>query len=232
MPKSIITDISRIFYPNICVGCNNVLFKKEMILCVSCRHDLPILIFTDYKKNEIASTFYGIIPVKKAVSFLRYTPEGKAKKLIHSLKYRGNQKIGTFIGKWFGKKLKETKKFDNIQQIIPVPLHKKRLKKRGYNQLTKFGKALAEELNSEYTPNILIRKKITDSQTKKSRLERFENKDTIFYLTDTSFFKNKNVLLIDDVITTGATLISCCKELLKTNNITINIATIAFTEKN
>jgi len=165
-----------------------------------------------------------------ANSFLFYREIGKTKRLIHQLKYKGNQEIGVFIGDWFGYLLKSSEKLTNIDYIVPVPLHPKKLKKRGYNQLTTFGNRLTYHLQTTYKPKILIRTSASKTQTFKQRFERFNNNDTKFLLTDHSIFKDKHILLIDDVITTGATLESCCKELLKTNNIKISVVTMAYTE--
>lgn len=223
-------DLFQLFFPNICVTCEGKLLNNEKILCTLCRHDLPIICYNDYKNNKISNSFSGKISIEMAASFLFYTKGGKTTKLIHELKYKGNQQIGSFIGVWFGHLLNESNKFKQIDFIIPVPLHQKKLKKRGYNQLTNFGKSLAEQLHTIYKPGILIRTSSTKTQTLKERFERFSNVDTKFYLSDINLLKNKHVLLIDDVITTGATLESCCKELQKTENIKISIATIAYTE--
>ena len=225
-----IKDIFHLFFPKLCITCNTKLVLNENLICTLCRHDLPIICYTNFKKNKIAASFYGKVPVEMATSFLFYRKEGKAKNLIHNLKYKGNQKIGSFIGNWFGNNLKETGAFNEINYVIPVPLHPKRLKERGYNQLTTFGISLANQLNSEYLPNTLIRITPAKTQTFKQRFERFNKNETIFNLTDIEFLRDKHVLLIDDVITTGATLESCCRELLKTKNIKISIATIAYTE--
>src|SRR5690606_635529 len=141
----------------------------------------------------ISNSFSGKIPIEMAISFLYYTKGGKTTKLIHELKYKGNQQIGSFIGTWFGHLLNESDKFKQIDFIIPVPLHPKKLKKRGYNQLTTFGESLAEQLNRTYKPKILIRTSSTKTQTLKERFERFSNVDTKFHITDINLFKNKHV---------------------------------------
>lgn len=223
-------DVFHLFFPKLCITCNTKLLINENLICTLCRHDLPIICYKDFKKNKITATFFGRIPIEKATSFLFYRKNGKTKELIHHLKYKGNEKIGTFIGNWFGDILRESKSFNDIDYIVPVPLHPKKLKKRGYNQLTTFGISLSEQLETVYNSTILIRISSAKTQTFKQRLERFNNVDTKFSLTDYSFLKNKHILLIDDVITTGATLESCCKELLKTENIKISIVTIAYTE--
>jgi ComF family protein len=223
-------DIFHLFYPNLCVVCENRLTTSEKNMCTYCRHDLPIICYNDFEKNQVSQIFYGRIPIEKAAAFLLYQKEGKTKNIIHALKYHGNQEVGIFLGNWFGHSLKEKNFFKDIDYIIPVPLHQNKKKKRGYNQLTKFGKTLSTNSNVMYLENILIRTSAAKTQTFKTRFERFKNTNTKFQLTDNTFLSKKHILLIDDVITTGATLESCCKELLKTENIKISIATMAFTE--
>ena len=223
-------NLLHLFFPKICITCNTQLLISEKLICTPCRHDLPIICYKDLKNNKIKNAFLGRIPIEKAISFLFYRKEGKAKKIIHSLKYKGNQEVGHFIGEWFGNMLKESNEFKTIDHIVPVPLHNKKLKQRGYNQLTTFGKTLSKQLNSNYKPNVLIRTSASKTQTFKQRVERFSNSDTKFNLRDLDLFKNKHILLIDDVITTGATLEACCKELLRVENIKISIVTMAYTE--
>ena len=172
----------------------------------------------------------GRVPLEKAASFLYYHQSGKAKQLIHELKYRNNQKVGFFIAEWFGSQLAKAEEFNDFDCIIPVPLHQKKLKKRGYNQLTKFGERLAELLQIDYVENLLKRVSFTNTQTKKKRLDRFQNTSSKFVLEDLETLQNKHILLIDDVVTTGATLEACCKELLKVDGVKISIATMAITE--
>ena len=204
--------------------------QNEKLICTLCRHDLPLICYKDHKDNKIKTAFSGRILIETASSFLFYRKNSKTKTLIHQLKYKGNQDIGYFIGDWYGYYLSSSKKFEEIDFIVPVPLHPKKLKKRGYNQLTTFGMCLSTHLKTVYKPNILIRTSASKTQTFKQRFERFSNNNTKFKLINKDLFKNKHILLIDDVITTGATLESCCKELLKSDNIKISIATMAYTE--
>lgn len=177
------------------------------------------------------STFYGRVPVEKVRSFLYYQKDGITQKLIHQLKYKNQPEIGVFIGEWFGSNLVDMNVFEDIDYIVPVPLHPKKQRKRGYNQVTLFGETLSKILDVEYKPNVLIRSSTTKTQTLKQRFERFSDSNTKFKLANTTIFENKHVLLIDDVITTGATIEACANELLKTKNITISVATMAYTQK-
>lgn len=227
---TIFNDLFHLFYPKLCVGCNTQLTKNEIILCTLCRNDLPLTNITNYKDNKIVDAFYGKVLIHKAFSLLFYRKESITKKLIQELKYKGNEDISTFFGNWLGAMLKENKEFADVAIIIPVPLHKKRRKERGYNQLTKMGECLSAHLNIPFIENKLIRVSSTKTQTLKSRFERFSNLETKFILKDKDFFNNKHVLLIDDVITTGATLEACAKEFAEIKNCKISLLTMAYTD--
>jgi len=213
----------------LCLTCNEALNKNEKYLCVNCLHDLPLANYTNIAKNEVEQSFFGRISIIAATALLLYHKKSKVQQLIYQLKYKNQQKIGLFLGNWLGAEMASSKRFKNIDYVIPVPLHKKKLKSRGYNQVEKFGKSLANHLQAKYINDILIKITATQSQTKKHRTERFKNVNEIFYLTDLHFFNNKHVLLVDDIITTGATLEACCLELQKTESIKISIASMAFT---
>lgn len=226
----LITDLLYIFYPNICANCNEQLLQKEKVLCTHCRHDLPFTNFLSYTNNKVCNLFYGKITIEKAYSLFFFRKEGITKNLIHNLKYKGNEEVGVFFGNWLGELLAANKEFSTVDYIVPVPIHIKRKKTRGYNQVTKFGNCLSKHLNIPFIETILKRQSSAKTQTLKSRFERFNDLETKFLLTDTAIFNKKHVLLIDDVITTGATLEACSLELLKTDTIKISILTMAYTE--
>lgn len=224
-------DIFYLFYPNLCVNCMATLLQSEQYLCITCTNNLPVIDDNEHVNVTLESIFYGKVVVKHVRSFLYYQKHGITQKIIHQLKYKNQPEVGQYIGNWFGNNLKESEVFKNIDYIIPVPLHAKKLKQRGYNQVTKFGKELSSILSIEYKPNILTRTSISKTQTLKQRFERFSNNKTKFKLTDKKIFEDKHILLIDDVITTGATLEACCNELLTSKGIIISIATIAYTPR-
>ena len=202
---------------------------KKNTICTFCRHDLPLTNFLSYTDNTVSKIFYGRITIEKAYSLLFFRKKSITKNLIHELKYKGNQEIGVFFGNWLGEMLAENNQFSDVDYIVPVPIHTKKKKIRGYNQVTKFGEHLSKHLNIPFVEDVLIRKSSTKTQTFKARFERFNDLETKFSIIDTSKFKNKHILIIDDVITTGATLESCCLELLKSSNIKISILTMAYT---
>lgn len=220
-------DFFNLFYPKMCGICDEQLVENEQTICTLCRHDLPLTNFTSFKENSVTQTFFGRVDIEKGYSLLHFRKKGITQKIIHELKYHGNQEIGTFFGNWLGEMIREKAEFKEVDYIIPVPLHPKKLKKRGYNQVTKFGKKLSKHLQIPFLENELVRVSATKTQTLKARFERFSNVDTRFLVKDTSLFNNKHVLIIDDVITTGATLEACAKEFQKSKNCKISVLTMA-----
>ncbi|SEC34171.1 comF family protein [Tenacibaculum sp. MAR_2009_124] len=223
-------DIFSIFFPDVCVNCQSILLRNEQFLCTICLNDLPVIVYNESTKNMLQNIFFGKVPVENVYSFLYFTKFGITQKLIHELKYKKEQNIGVFLGRRMCYEIERLKLFKEIDIVLPVPLHKKKLKLRGYNQVSKFGGVLSNYLQVPYIINVLKRVSKNESQTLKRRFERFSNADSKFHISDLEYLQNKHVLLIDDVITTGATLVSCCEELLKVKNIKISICTIAYTE--
>jgi|TARA_B110000971_G_scaffold219256_1_gene259926 ComF family protein len=223
-------DLFYLFYPSICSNCSEQLLQNENVICTFCRHDLPLTNFTSYTKNKVSAIFFGRVTIEKAYSLLLFRKEGITKNLIHDLKYRGNEGVGIFFGNWLGEILMKNKEFSTVDLIVPVPIHLKRKKIRGYNQVTKFGERLSTYLNIPFIEDVLVRQSSTKTQTLKARFERFNDLETKFLVNNTTQFKGKHLLIIDDVITTGATLEACASALLKTPNIKISILTMAYTE--
>ena len=219
----LLKDLFYLFYPKLCAACELKLVENETSICTSCRHDLPLTNFLNYNDNKVTQVFYGRVLIEKGYSLLFYRKKGITQKLIQDLKYKGNEEIGIFFGNWLGEILKENNEFTSVDYIVPVPLHPKKLKERGYNQVTKFGEKLSEHLKTPYIENYLIRISSSKTQTFKSRFERFSNNDTKFILKNPTYFNNKHILLIDDVITTGATIEACVKEFKKSNNCKITL---------
>lgn len=225
--SKILNDINTILVPVVCFGCNTHLVKGERLLCTVCRNSLPLTEYNFIDENPIDRIFYGRINVKKASSLLFFVENGIVKNLIHHLKYKNQEEIGSFLGDWYGMMLNENKELTDIDYVVPVPLHKRKLRNRGYNQVTLFGKRLAHYLNAEFKDNLLIKTSNTKTQTKKNRVYRWQNNQELYMLSDTTILQGKNVLLVDDVLTTGATLEACSMALHETKNVTIYIATMA-----
>lgn len=223
-----ISSFFDILFPDLCKSCSRPMNIGEVIICTSCRHKLPQTDYHLYKNNKIEKIFYGRSKIEFASSFLFFNKNGLTQNLIHKLKYKGHQEIGTLIGNWYGSILRDESKLV-FDYIVAVPLHRHKERKRGYNQVDTLGIALAEIFGAVYSKNNLVRIYKSETQTKKSRFARWMNVKEIFSLKDHELFENKSVLLIDDVVTTGATLDACCNELSKSMGIKVSIITIAIT---
>jgi ComF family protein len=180
--------------------------------------------------NIVARQFWGKVDIEAAYSLYYFTKGGKVQNLMHHFKYNGMQRIGHILGAIAGDQLKQNDKFNTTDYIIPVPLHKSRLKQRGYNQSKCFAEGLAEKLQAEVNDNNLMRIRATETQTHKSRFLRFENMQEVFKVMSPEELANKHVLLVDDIVTTGSTLEACSIELLKIPGLKLSIATIAYAE--
>lgn len=228
--SNIVNDINTLLLPIACFGCNARLNRGEKHLCTVCRHQLPLTEYTFNDENPIDRIFYGRINIKKANSFLFFTNKGIVKNLIHHLKYKNQEQIGAFLGDWFGHILKENNHLKNIDYVIPVPLHKKKLKKRGYNQTALFAQKLAYYLDSTYNEELLVKTANTKTQTKKSRLGRWQDNRLLYEVTNEKLLENKRILLVDDVITTGATMELCATVIKKIPGTIVFLASMAIVE--
>jgi len=225
-PSKIINDINSILLPPVCFGCNVQLSGGEYLLCTRCRHDLPLTDYNFTDENPVDRMFYGRVPIQKAVSFLYFSKQGIVKNILHYLKYRKQVEVGEFIGNWFGSQIAQEATFQ-IDIVVPVPLHPKKLKKRGYNQVERFGQRLAFHLGATYRNDVLIKTQNTKTQTKKNRFARWKSSQDLFVLQNASEMADTTLLLVDDVITTGATIEACAMALLQIPNINIYVATMA-----
>lgn len=215
-----------LFYPTLCEGCRRPLVSSEEVLCLNCAAQLPETGYHTMPGNQTELCFAGRIPFVRATSYAWFTADGLLQHLLHSLKYRGQQKTGVFLGQRFAQNLKETNWAQGIDLIIPVPLHPSRQASRGYNQSMIIAETLGKELGIPASDSILHRSRKTESQTNKTRTERAANMEGAFALTDPSALAGKHILIVDDVLTTGATIEACANVLLSTPGVKISIATI------
>ena len=223
MLKSIIN----LFFPKVCYACHNLLNDNEDTICMDCRHDLPITNFHFDNNDSIPKVLYGRAKIENGTALFRFEKKGNVQRLIHNLKYKDHEHIGFVLGNWLGGELKTLESYKNIDVVIPVPLHKNKLKKRGYNQVALFGQQVAEALNADYLDDVLVKVTNTKSQVNKKRLARWTNSDELFTLKNIEAIDNKHILVVDDIITTGATLEACISVLNQAKNIKISIATMA-----
>tara|TARA_R110002049_G_scaffold80597_6_gene205019 strand:- start:60 stop:734 length:675 start_codon:yes stop_codon:yes gene_type:complete len=221
-----------LLFPKVCNGCKAILIKSENVICTKCIHNLPLICHHRTGNQAMKDVFYGRFHVQNATSLLQFQKKGITQEIMHNLKYRGRKEISYFFGKWLGEELKTIDDYHEIDVVIPVPLHKKKMKTRGYNQVEGFGREIAKALNIPYYDDVLIKITNTNSQVFKRRLTRFtssEGNTEVFSVVNSEKINDKHILIVDDIVTTGATFEKCATQLLKNSNIRISVATIALT---
>ena len=219
--------VLELFYPSVCAACGTSLFQWEHLVCTRCRQFLPKTGYEQQEDNPLARLFYGKVRLRAVTACYFFSKEGRVQHLIHELKYKENRDAGVFLGQELGKTIKDAPLFQGIDFLIPVPLHPKRERERGYNQSMIIAQGIAEVTNINIGGDFLVRSVNTATQTHKSKEERWQNVRNIFELRHADQLEDKYVLLIDDVLTTGATLEACALTLSSVPGITISCATAA-----
>lgn len=227
--SSYLNDFVALFFPNICLGCENALPSGLSYICPTCQYNLPKTHNYKTEVPHIEQKLAGSIQFKYLLAYLHFHKKGIVQKLLHELKYNHKDEIGVMLGRWFGHDLLLAGFREEFDCIVPVPLHPSKLKKRGYNQSEAFANGLSEVLKTEVV-NALVRNVSSETQTRKSREERQENVASIFEINDINLILNKRVLLVDDVLTTGATILSCGNKLLSAGVSEFSVGVIAATE--
>lgn len=217
-----------LLYPDTCAACGVILPGSKQILCTWCMHSLPETGYHQGNSNPVEELFYGRIAVERAMALLFFNKQSKYRRLIHQLKYQGRKEIGIFLGKLIGSRIKESDFKQIPEVIIPVPLHKVKLRRRGFNQSALIAKGISEILNIPVREDVLIRKSFTSTQTRKGRYERWQNVEGIFNCINPEIIENKHILLVDDVVTTGATLEAAGSCLTKVTGTKLTIAAAAY----
>ncbi|MDR0421332.1 MAG: ComF family protein [Prevotellaceae bacterium] len=217
-----------LIYPELCDICGVSLVRGEKIICSDCAIDIPLTHNWNERENSVEQIFWGRIPVVAATSYFFFNRGSKYRVLLHKLKYSGRADIGIMLGLRFGNELATCEIFSNIDFIIPVPLHPKKQQSRGYNQSEKICIGLSNAMNKPVDTKTLVRSEFTNTQTQKNRMERWHNVSNVFEIRNAEKLENKHILLVDDVLTTGATLEACCNAILSSVDCKISIATLAF----
>ncbi|MDQ6843404.1 MAG: ComF family protein [Bacteroidota bacterium] len=223
-----ISPLLHFFYPHNCIGCGSDIIESENFLCLECINNLPHTSFSLHANNPVEKMFWGRIAIIAGMSEFYFSKASIVQNLIHELKYKGNKKAGIYLGNLMGKSLKNSNRFANIDLLVPLPLFTKKEFKRGYNQAEVLCQGIAEEMKVPLLTKNVIRIIHTETQTKKGRIQRWENVEKSFSVLDPAFLKGKHVLLVDDVITTGATMEACGAEILKVAQVKLSVATLAF----
>ncbi|MCX2494134.1 phosphoribosyltransferase family protein [Pedobacter sp. PF22-3] len=223
-------DLIGLLFPNLCNACGVALYQSEHLICTKCLYDLPFTDYHQYAENRVAKQLWGRLPLHAAMAMLYFRKGAKVQNLIHNLKYNGRTDVGVLLGNMLGERLKSANLYQDIDLVIPVPLHRKKYKTRGYNQSTFIAEGIAAQLEIGISEDHLIRNTSTESQTKKSRYNRYENMKDVFQVNYPEDIIGKHILLVDDVITTGATLEACAITLLDIGAAKVSIAAIAFAE--
>lgn len=222
-----LSDFWFLLFPKNCEACGRALTRNEEILCFDCLFELPRTHFCKDLENPIMQMFTGRMRLERATALFAFQKGSRYRKLLHSLKYHHKPEIGVLLGKELGAEMLSSGNFADIDYIIPVPLHPNREKKRGYNQSERIGSGISAVTKIPVLTGVLIRNVETQTQTKMNKEERWQNVSGKFVLTDAEILKGKHVLLVDDVITTGATTESCGSVLLSVEGLRLSIAVLA-----
>ena len=224
--KEIKESLLHVVFPHVCDGCGSDLLNIESRLCIRCLSSLPETNFEIHPNNPVEKDFWGRLPIINASAHLYFTKESLVQQLMHQLKYKGNKDLGLQLGRLMGNALKNATRFNEIKALVPLPLFPSKEKKRGYNQATVLCEGIAEILSLPILDRVITRPQHTETQTKKGRIERWKNIEGKFQLIDPVAIQNKHLLLVDDVVTTGATLEACGNELLTAKNVKLSVATL------
>ena len=223
--KEIKESVLHLFFPHICTGCGSDILNVESALCMRCVDAMPETNFELHPGNPVEKSFWGRLPLIGATAQFYFTKESLMQHLMHQFKYKGNRELGIQLGRMMGEQIMNSGRFD-ADALVPLPLFPVKEKRRGYNQATVLCQGIAERMKIPILDKAITRPQHTETQTKKGRIERWKNMEGKFILSDPDAIKNKHLLLVDDVVTTGATLEACGNELLKAENVRLSLATL------
>ena len=222
-----LTDFASLFFPRYCLGCAAGLVKGEEILCTQCVMHLPFTAHQMVDENPVKEKFLARIPIKYAGALLKFRKTGVVQRLLHQLKYNNHPEIGIRLGKIFGNELKKFALEKEFDLIVPMPLHRARQRRRGYNQSAKFAEGITQAIGVPNLEGIVVRQLNTTSQTLKDKAERWENVREAFHVQQPKTVQHKRILLVDDIITTGASIEACGQKLIEHGCQELSVACIA-----
>lgn len=226
--KEIQRSLLHVIFPHVCAGCGSDVISEQSVLCMHCISQMPETNFHIHCNNPVEKMFWGRLPLVSASAQYYFTKESLMQHLMHQLKYKGNKELGRQLGRLMGNDLRQTNRFHCIDALVPLPLFAAKEKRRGYNQATLLCEGMAEVMRVEIFPDVIVRTEHTESQTKKGRIERWQNIKGKFQLVRPGKIRGKHVLLVDDVVTTGATVEACGHELMQGDQTTLSIATLCY----
>ncbi len=227
--SNILRNVFDLFFPEECLNCGSTLEMQDKFLCLFCLSELPLTHFCEQKKNQLETNFRGRLPLEAGTSLFFFERKGLVQKLLHQLKYQGMSEIGGFLGFWLAREMQLSKRFDSIDYVIPVPMHPIKEKERGYNQVMSFASVIANELKAEFKPDLLRKVNNRNTQTTKNRFDRMKTLENDYRINEKCDIENKHILLVDDIITSGATMEACGLQLINHSPVQLSLASMAFT---
>ena len=226
--KEIKESLLHLAFPHVCEGCGSDILSSQHFLCLRCLSSLPETNFHFHSNNPVEKLFWGRLPLNAATAQYYFTKESMMQHLMHQVKYKRNKELGLYLGRLMGNALVNSNRFLKIDALVPLPLFKAKEHTRGYNQAALLCEGIASVFNRPVLKDVVTRVTHTETQTKKSRVERWLNIEGRFLLTNAKAINDKHILLVDDVVTTGATLEACGRELARAENLQLSVATLCF----
>jgi ComF family protein len=220
-------SLKHLFFPHVCKCCYAEISQHDQYICPGCLADLPYTGFTQLYANPVEKIFFGRVPVEAATSLFFFTPASSVQKLIHQIKYNGQQQLAVYLGKMMGREMQASPRFEGLDMIVPLPLFKTREKQRGYNQAALLAVGISDTTGLPLAGKAVKRVRESLSQTRKTRAERWQNVEGLFSVSE-NLGENRHILLVDDVITTGATLDACASAILREKGNKVSIMTLAY----
>lgn len=220
-------DLIHVLFPDLCLACNHLPKTQQASFCTECIYLMPYTDHFEIEENEVTQHFRGLVPIKHGAALLLFQEGNLTQRLLYQLKYQKKREVGSILGEIAGQKWLQSKVCSHVDLIVPVPIHPKKERLRSYNQSAVFGLAVSKILQVSCVQNVLIKSKENESQTGKNRAQRVENVSDVFKVDHIEMIKDKHVLLVDDVVTTGATAIACCQQLYKAGAKQVSILSIS-----